>query len=112
MLEFLFRMAIKHTSKARGIVEKILSHADIAINGSRPWDIQIHNERFFPRVLTGGSLAFGESYMDGWWDAASLDEFFTRVLGADLDQKIKKFLHDRLVTDKIEIELKEFLIQK
>jgi hypothetical protein len=26
----------------------------------------VHDERFFPGILTGGTLAFGESYMDGW----------------------------------------------
>ncbi|NBO20182.1 MAG: hypothetical protein EBV03_13375, partial [Proteobacteria bacterium] len=30
--------------------------------------LRILHPDFFPRVLAGGSLALGESYVDGWWD--------------------------------------------
>jgi len=56
-----------------------LQKAGIKVNGRKPWDIQVHNEDVFRRFLIGGSLGVGESYMDGGWDAARLDEFFTRV---------------------------------
>ncbi len=72
------------------IVTKLLKLANIEPNGTAPWDIQIHNPRLYDRVLREGSLGLGESYMDGWWDAHALDEFFARVLAADLDQKVKK----------------------
>jgi cyclopropane-fatty-acyl-phospholipid synthase len=39
-------------------------------------------------VLSGGTLAAGEAYMDGWWDAARLDEFFTRIHRARLDRRL------------------------
>ena len=58
---------------------QILSTAEIEINGSRPWDLQVRNDRLYERLLYGGSLGVGESYVDGWWDAEKLDEFFTRV---------------------------------
>jgi cyclopropane-fatty-acyl-phospholipid synthase len=64
----------------------LLAVADIQIGGARPWDIQVHNQRFFGRVLASGTLGFGESYMDGWWDCQALDEMCFRVLGARLDQ--------------------------
>jgi len=70
-------------------VQEIFDIADIKINGNRPWDIQVHNENFYSRVLSGGFLALGESYMDGWWDCKSLDEFSYRVLKANLQTKIK-----------------------
>ena len=75
-------------------VQKLLDLADVKINGSRPWDIQVYNEDFYKRVLSGGSLALGESYMDGWWDCKQLDEFFNKVLTAELDKKVisKKFI--------------------
>ena len=57
----------------------LLNRAGITPNGTDSWDIQIHDKRFFPRLLAGGSIAMGESYMDGWWDVESLDEFFVRV---------------------------------
>jgi len=48
----------------KNTIEKILKSVDVEINGSRPWDLQVHDERFYARVLSGGSLALGESYMD------------------------------------------------
>jgi len=69
----------------RSTVEALLARADVQINGRRPWDIQVHNERFYSRVLAGADLGFGESYMDGDWDSDQLDELASRLFGADLD---------------------------
>ncbi len=70
-------------------VENLLATVDIQINGPRPWDIQIHNEGFYARVLSGGALGLGESYMDGWWDCDAVDQFMTRLLGGRLDKIVK-----------------------
>lgn len=77
------------SQKAKQLVQEILSHADIEINGSNPWDLQVHNDQLYSRVMSGASLALGESYMDGWWDVEQLDEFFYRILSAKLDQKVR-----------------------
>lgn len=66
-------------------VEELLSHAGIEIDGSEAWDIRVHNPDFYQRILAHGSLAFGESYMDGWWDCEDLDGMVTRILKARLD---------------------------
>ncbi len=71
------------------IVTKLLSEVGIRINGSRPFDIQVHRPDFYQRVLTGGSMALGESYMDGWWDCEALDQFFDRILRARLDRTMR-----------------------
>lgn len=34
--------------------KELLSQADIRINGSRAWDIQLHHTGFFKRVLQQG----------------------------------------------------------
>ncbi|MFC0141836.1 cyclopropane fatty acyl phospholipid synthase [Erwinia mallotivora] len=78
------------------IVREMLHAADITINGSRPWDIQIKNSHFFRRVLQEGSLGMGESYMDGWWQCERLDIFFHRVLMARLDQQLPHHVRDTL----------------
>jgi cyclopropane-fatty-acyl-phospholipid synthase len=65
--------------------------ADVEIGGAHPWDLQVHDERLYPRVLAEGTLGAGESYMDGWWDAEQLDEFFARVHRARLDREIRNF---------------------
>ncbi len=69
-------------------IEEILALADIRVNGDRPWDIHVHNEKFYGKVLTQGELGLGESYMDGWWDCAGLDEFIYRALKAGLQEKV------------------------
>src|SRR5690606_9424030 len=69
-------------------VEALLAEAGLRIGGDRPQDPQVHDPRFFRRVLAGGSLALGEAYMDGWWDAASLDGFFAAALAANLDRRV------------------------
>ncbi len=76
-------------SKVKEIVREILDPSGVQINGNRTWDIQIHNPNFYKRVLSGGSLALGESYMDGWWDCEALDQFFERILENRLDKKVK-----------------------
>jgi cyclopropane-fatty-acyl-phospholipid synthase len=67
----------------------LLASADIRTDGSRPWDIVVNDRRFYKRALAGGSIGLGESYMDGWWDCARLDQLVARVLSADLRGKIK-----------------------
>jgi cyclopropane-fatty-acyl-phospholipid synthase len=76
------------------IVEELLSAAGIAINGNRACDIKVHNPALFKRILQEGSLGFGESYMDGWWDCERLDVLFTRVLQAGVDERLPKNLSD------------------
>ena len=82
--------------------ERLLALADVEIGGTRAWDIQVLNEGFYTRVLAGGSLALGESYMDGWWDCPGLDELFYRILRAGLDQKVK---HRTWLIDALEARL-------
>lgn len=74
--------------KARVTVQGLLDLADIKINGSRAWDMQVSDDRVFRRILKDGSLGLGEAYMDGWWEAQDLEEFFARVLNAGLEEKV------------------------
>ena len=50
--------------------------------------MQVHDPRLYRRILAQGSLGLGEAYMDGWWDCQALDQFFDRVLRADLDSAV------------------------
>jgi cyclopropane-fatty-acyl-phospholipid synthase len=76
--------------KSEMLMRDLLALADVQINGSRQWDIQVHDSRFHERVLRDSSLGLGEAYMDGWWDCDAIDEMITRVLIARLDEKIKQ----------------------
>jgi cyclopropane-fatty-acyl-phospholipid synthase len=70
-------------------LEHLLGEADVRINGDRPWDMQLHDDRLPARLLAQGSLGLGESYMDGWWDSASLDGLLFRLLDARLDRRVR-----------------------
>lgn len=77
------------SAKEKQIISQLLAFADIKPGGSRPWDIVVHNESFYGRVLSQGSMGLGESYMEGSWDCPALDQFFYRLMRADLNHKIK-----------------------
>lgn len=75
------------TSKEK--IAELLSFAGLTINGPHPYDPQVKDERVYDRVLSGGTLALGEAYMDGWWDCEALDEMFSKASKAKLDQKVR-----------------------
>lgn len=81
------KSAAAHAKK----VADLFRLAEIEIGGNSPWDLQVHDDRFYGRLLSGGSLAAGETYMDGWWDVEVLDELCTRVHRADLAAKVGKW---------------------
>ena len=82
---------------------QLLSEADITLNGDQPHDIQIHNESCLRKIIRGGSLALGETYMEGDWDSEQLDTTMTRIMSARLEEKVSKIKHLPLL-------LKTFLI--
>ena len=75
-------------SSPKEVILEALTSADVLVGGTRPWDITVHNENFYNRVLSEGSLGLGESYVEGWWDTKAPDEFICRVLSARLDNRI------------------------
>ncbi len=67
------------------LVRKVFEAAGIEVGGSQPHDIRINNPKFYTRLLRDGSLGFGESYMDGWWDSDAIDQTITKFGLADLN---------------------------
>lgn len=82
-------LAYMAMNRYKKVLETLLEGTDVGINGSRPWDIQVRDERFYPRVLSGGSRALGESYMDGWWESERIDELTARMLAAQLNERVQ-----------------------
>lgn len=75
-------------SKAKHVIESLLDQAGIKINGNNPWDIVVHNEDLYQRVLLQGNLGLGEAYMDGWWDSPQIDQFIYKILSSNVHAKI------------------------
>jgi cyclopropane-fatty-acyl-phospholipid synthase len=80
------RRGLSMSKLAQKLVSNIFHRAGIAVDGPNPWDIRVQRQRFFSRVLTGGSLGFGESYMDGDWATEQLDALFRRIIRMELTQ--------------------------
>ncbi len=76
-------------SRSLEVIAELLANADIQINGSRPWDMQLHSAKVADRILAQSNLGLGEAYMEGLWDCERLDQFFEQVLNAHLDKQIK-----------------------
>ena len=78
-------MSLKNYMRKK--VEDALAIAGARINGDRRWDLVIHEDRFYSKVLSMGALGLGESYMDGWWDCADLAQLFYKLLKAHLERQ-------------------------
>lgn len=76
-------------SPAERFLRELLETVDVRIDGDRLWDLRVHDRSFFDRILAGGSLALGESYMEGGWDCEQLDGFFHHVLSGRLQGKLR-----------------------
>ncbi|KAA0206577.1 cyclopropane fatty acyl phospholipid synthase [Candidatus Uhrbacteria bacterium] len=77
------------TDRFRRFIDHVLEGTDVRINGDRPWDIRVKDERLFARVLSTGTLGFGEAYMDGWWECDAIDEMIDRLLRHDVRKRLK-----------------------
>ena len=83
--------------KAPAVLQEFAEMAGITFNGDATWDIQVHDSGLFDRILTNGSLGFGEAYMDGMWDSYELDELFHRLLRVGIDEKLQGLQRLRLL---------------
>ena len=75
-------------SRLRRHFEQIIAPADIRLNGARPWDVRVNDERLFQRVLAQGTLGLGEAYMDGWWDCDAIDQMVHRAHQSEIAKRL------------------------
>ncbi|HQI82691.1 MAG TPA: cyclopropane fatty acyl phospholipid synthase, partial [Deltaproteobacteria bacterium] len=73
---------------SKDTIRMLLAGTGVMIDGSDPWDITVHDDRLYGRVLRYKSLGLGEAYMDGWWDCPRVDELMYRLLSARVDARI------------------------
>lgn len=86
------RVSTPRVSHAKKIVTDLFAEADIEINGVRPCDIRVNDERFYRRVLGEGTLGFGEAYMESWWDCDDLEELCYRAIRSRIHTRIRPSL--------------------
>lgn len=73
-------------------IQQLASSAGIGFNGTQPWDIQVLNPGFYQRIIRDGIVGLGESYMEGWWECERLDQLFTRLVKAQLSDRLPQQL--------------------
>ena len=76
---------------AKEKIADILKKIDVEIGGSRPTDVKVHDERTYNRILGGGTLAIGESFMDGWWEVEDLAEVINRLHRTKVYEELVSF---------------------
>ena len=79
-------MAVSASEKA---LRDLFGLAGVGVEGQNPWDLKVHDVRFYAKVLQESSLGLGETYVDGWWDCEAIDQMIDRVLVARLDTMVK-----------------------
>ena len=82
---YLWRMIFK------AIVTRFFKRAGIECDGSDPGDPQIRDPRFYRRVLFGGSVGLGDSYMEGWWECERIDLFIEKLLRSGVSDGVPRF---------------------
>ncbi|MDX6647829.1 MAG: cyclopropane-fatty-acyl-phospholipid synthase [Miltoncostaeaceae bacterium] len=91
------RRAQRREDDAERLIRELFGMAGIRFGGPGPGDIQVHDRRFYGRVLREASIGLGESYMDGWWDTDALDVLIEKILRAGLKEKVTGSLRLRLL---------------
>ncbi len=76
------------SNRLRTHFERLLEPADIRVDGDRPWDVRVHDDRLYQRVLSHGTLGLGEAYMDGWWTCDALDDMVCRAQRSDIPNRL------------------------
>jgi cyclopropane-fatty-acyl-phospholipid synthase len=94
----------RRAMNSQSVVQDLLSLAQVEINGKNPWDIKVHNEALYGRVMANGSLGLGEAYMDGWFTCERLDEFFARVVRARLSKRLPLSMNFALLVAKSKLQ--------
>ena len=78
------------SNNSESVVRTIFESVGIEIGGHQKHDVQVRDPRFYSRILRDGSMGFGESYMDGWWDSDALDDTLVKLGRADVNTVMRQ----------------------
>jgi len=81
------------------LLAELAASCGVRFNGDAPWDIRVHDAAAYRRILTRGTLGFGEAFMDGLWDCERMDEMFHRLLRQRADVRLGGWNRLRLLLE-------------
>ncbi|MEA2339416.1 MAG: cyclopropane-fatty-acyl-phospholipid synthase, partial [Thermoanaerobaculia bacterium] len=67
-------------NRLKRAIEEVLAPAGIAIDGTRPHDVRVRDDRFYDAFVADGFTGIRDAYVEGWWETDRLDEATYRVL--------------------------------
>lgn len=73
------------------LIHHLFSLAGVTVGGNNPWDIQIHDDLFYKKILNNADLELGEMYMDGLWDCSAIDQLIYRLMLVKIDKKVLNY---------------------
>ncbi|XP_037036255.1 cyclopropane-fatty-acyl-phospholipid synthase-like [Bradysia coprophila] len=86
---FMYIVAYIGFKPIRTYITRKFYAAGIKINdNTEPHNMIVHNDWFYHRIACDGSLGWGESYAEGWWDCKKLDDYFYKILQNGLYQEL------------------------
>lgn len=68
----------------------LLQSVDVRVDGNRPWDIKILNDKTYSRVFRDGTLGFGEAYINGEWECQAIDQLMDKLIRANLHRRVNR----------------------
>jgi len=98
-------MNVKKWAHGEKLIYSLFLQSGVQINGTKPFDIQVKNSEFYQKILSKWSLGLGESYMDGDWDCAQLDECISLLLKQDLNESVKGLARFRMIGEVLRAKL-------
>ena len=100
------RVSRRMGTGAPAILDRLAESAGLAFDGPEPWDIQVRDPAFYRVVLRRGALGLGESYMDGLWDSARLDETIARLLTGHAQRGLEGIARLRMALEEARARLR------
>ena len=74
---------------SKDICLDLLNKAQIPLDRSKPYGIEIKNEKIWNRILSERQLGLAEGYMDGWWECDSIDQFLSHLLDIQVLESLR-----------------------
>lgn len=82
--------------KTKKVAENLFKNCAVSLDGKEDAGIKVIDPKFYKMTIAHGSLGFGESYMEGYWESEKLDETLYRIIKHDIKNALKSISFNEL----------------